>query len=148
MKKIITFLFCTAVISSAFAQTDNQSCNEKNTNSDYYNNSMNYQYGDKQYDYKKDFGYYHNDEYQNIINQRDEEIQKVNYQNEWQVHQIVNNCDLNIWEKRDILNNLESQRIQNINNIYDRYSNTIAYYRNTVRNNPFERQHYHDDDRR
>jgi len=132
MKKIITLLFCTAVMSSAFAQTDSPDWKNKNTNVDYYGNSNDY----------------HNFDYQNIINQRDQEIQKVNYQNDWQVHQIVNNCNLNIWDKREILNNLETQRIQNINNIYDRYSNTIAYYHGNERTNPFKHQRHDDDDRR
>jgi V8-like Glu-specific endopeptidase len=132
MKKIITFLFCTSVISSAFAQTDSRDWNSRNANVNDYGNSNDY----------------HNYDYQNIINQRDQEIQKMNYQNNWQVRQIVNNCDLNIWDKRDILNNLETQRIQNINNIYDRYSNTIAYYHDNERTNPFKHQRHNDDDRR
>ncbi|HEX7457765.1 MAG TPA: hypothetical protein VF301_04950 [Ginsengibacter sp.] len=132
MKKIITFLFCTGIISSAVAQNDSRDRKNINTNVGYYSNANNQQ----------------NFDYQNIINQRDQEIQKVNYQNDWQVHQIVNNCNLNIWDKRDILNNLETQRIQNINNIYDRYSNTIAYYHGNERTNPFKHQRHDDDDRR
>jgi len=121
MKKIITFLFCATVISSAFAQTDSRDWNSRNKNVDDYGNSNNYRY-------------------QNIINQRDQEIQKMNYQNNWQVHQIVNNCNLNIWDKRDILNNLETQRIQKINEIYAKYSNTIVYYhsRGSERDDPFQ----------
>ena len=61
MKKIITLLFCTAVISSAFAQTYSRDWKNRNTNADYYGYSN------------------HNNDYQNIINQRDQRIQKVNY---------------------------------------------------------------------
>jgi hypothetical protein len=56
-------------------------------------------------------------------------MQKMNYQNEWQIHEMVNNCDLSVWEKKDILKNFETQRIQKLNEIYDRYSNAISYYR-------------------
>jgi len=64
----------------------------------------------------------------------------MNSENDWQVQQIVSNCDLNIWDKRDILNNLETQRIQKINEIYSEYSNIIAYYhsRGSERDDPFK----------
>ena len=69
MKKIITFLFCTAVVSSAFSQTNSCNWKNKNINVEYYGNSNDHtNYG-----------------YRNIINQRDLEIQKVNDQNNWQV---------------------------------------------------------------
>lgn len=51
---------------------------------------------------------------------------------------MLNDYDnLTIWEKRDLLNNLESQRIQKINNIYFRYKNAIAY-NSHVDNNLFQ----------
>lgn len=128
MKKIITILFSAAIISSSFAQTDNRNWNDRNSNSDYYGNSN---------------GRHFNDQQNNIINQRDQEIQKVNYQNSFQVQQVVNDDDLGIWEKRDILNNLESQRIQRINNIYLQYSNQIAYYQ---RNNSNDHRNFQEDD--
>ena len=60
MKKIITFLFCTGIISSAVAQNDSRDRKNINTNVGYYSNANNQQ----------------NFDYQNIINQRDQEIQK------------------------------------------------------------------------
>lgn len=123
MKKIITFLFFALIISSAFAQTDSGNRNNRNTEVAYYGNS----------------NHHHSYSYQNIISQRDYEIQKVNYQNSWQVHLVVGNCDLNIWQKRDILDKLETQRIQNINNIYERYSSAIAYNRGNKKNSSSER---------
>jgi len=128
MKKIITILFSAAIISSSFAQADNRNWNDRNSNSDYYGNSNDRHFNDQQ---------------NNIINQRDQEIKKVNYQNSFQVQQVVNDDDLGIWEKRDILNNLESQRIQRINNIYLQYSNQIAYHQ---RNNSNDRRNFQEDD--
>ena len=58
MKKIITFLFCITIISSAFAQND--IWNKKNRSG--YNNDDN-----------------------NIIWKRDQEIQKINYQTDCRV---------------------------------------------------------------
>lgn len=138
MKKIFTLLFCTAFISSSIAQTGHENGNNINVNY-YYAKSAEYHYNDQQN---------YIDSYQNIISQRDQEIRKVNYWNNYHVQMVVNDCDLNIWEKRDILDNLETQRIHNINNIYDRYSNTIAYYHINERNNIFKSQYLQDDDRR
>jgi hypothetical protein len=120
MKKIFTLLFCAIVISSSFAQTDGSN-NSKIININYY---------------------------QNIINQRNYEIQQVNYLNDHQVQTVVNNCNLDIWEKRDMLDNLETQRIQNINNVYGWYSNTVAYYHSNERNNLVKGQYPQNNDRR
>jgi len=132
MKKIFTFLFCIPIISAAFAQEYSHGGKNLNITTDYRSNST----------FHRDF------DYQNTINQRDQEIQKVNYQNEWQIHQVVNNYDLGIWEKRDILNNLETQRIQKLNDIYNRYNDAIANYRGSAKNNRFQHSLHDEDNRR
>lgn len=125
MKKIITFLFCTVFFSSAFAQTGRPDWNNR-----------------------KGVAYNNDAYYKDVIFQRNQEIEKINYQNNYQVQKIIDDCNLNIWEKRDVLNNLEAQRIQKINNILLVYNNTIAYYHRNEKNNPFEHQHRIDIDER
>jgi hypothetical protein len=123
MKKIISIIFCSAIISGAFAQNDNGDFYEKNSNG-YYIDHPN------DHDYNYYSGSYRNDRANKnqVFFQREEEIQKVNDENNYQVQLVLNDYDnLTIWEKRDLLNNLESQRIQKINSIYFRYKNTIAY---------------------
>ncbi len=133
MKKIISIIFCSAIISGAFAQNDNRDFYEKNSNG-YYNDHPN----DHDYNYQSAK---YSDEHVNknqAFFQREEEIQRVNDENNFQVQLVLNDYDnLTIWEKRDLLNNLESQRIQKINNIYFRHKNSIAYYSH-VGNNSFQ----------
>ena len=133
MKKIISIIFCSAIIFDAFAQNDNRDFYEKNSKG-YYNDHP----GDHDYNYHT--GAYRNDRVNKnqAFFQRKEEIQRVNDENNYQVQLVLNDYDeLTIWEKRDLLNNLESQRIQKINNIYSRYKNAIAY-NSHVENNLFQ----------
>ncbi len=110
MKKIFTLLFCAAV-SSTFGQAGQSNTACKNIHVDYR---------------------------QDAVRQRDQEIQKVNYQNSFQVSLVVNDNNLSIWEKRDVLDNLEAQRIKNLNKIYDRYRNAVAYSSRNEKNNLFK----------
>ena len=48
---------------------------------------------------------------------------------------------LDIWQKHDALNALESQRIQKINSIYEQYSNAIAISTKQQRGN-FDEKEY------
>ena len=91
-----------ALISSAFSQADNHYVFEKNSYTYNANSNSRASY------------------------ERDREIRKVNYFNNIRVQQLMNDGTLNIWQKRDALNVLESQRIQKINSIYEQYSNAIA----------------------
>ena len=123
MKKIIPIIFCFAIISCASAQNDNRDFYEKNSNG-YYNahpidHDYNYQAGPDRSDrVTKNQAFF----------QREEEIQRVNDENNYDVQLVLNDYDnLTIWEKRDLLNNLESQRIRKINNIYFHYKKSIAY---------------------
>lgn len=111
MKKIFTFLFCTAIISSAFSQSGNQYVFNTTPNA-YYHNS----YNDARYE-------------------RDREIDKINYINNLQVQRLVNDGTLDIWQKRDALNVLESKRIQKINLVYSQYSEAITNGINEQSNN-------------
>ncbi|MEO7121158.1 MAG: hypothetical protein ABIY62_08675, partial [Ginsengibacter sp.] len=103
MKKIFTFLFCTALISSAFAQDDRQEWNHR----PYDRNSSVYQ--------NDNFGSY----------QRDRQIEKINHEYDYQVRNIIGDWTLNRWQKRRAIYEINARRAQEINNIsvqnyYDR----------------------------
>ncbi len=119
MKKIFTFLFCTAIISSAFSQTNFHKAKYINSNKSYAVNASSSLYS--------------------LINQRNQEIDEINDQNNYEVQVILSKTNLNIWDKRDILNNLEAQRIEKINNVYARFNNQIAWYKNMERKNSFDK---------
>lgn len=120
MKKIFTFLFCTSILSSAFSQTNLRQAKYKNTNTSYITNVSSSPY--------------------NLISQRSQEIDEVNHENNYQVQLILNKTNLNIWDKRDILNNLEAQRMEKVNNIYARFNNQIAYSKSVERKNFYDKK--------
>lgn len=130
MKKILFIAFCSTIITCTFAQTDNRDFYEKNVNG-YYNDHPN----DHDYNYQTGTNSTARVNKNQAFFQREEEIQRVNDDNNYQVQLVLNDYDnLTIWEKRDLLNNLESQRIRKINTIYFRYKNATAYNRRV--NNP------------
>lgn len=145
MKKIITFLFCTAVLSSAFAQRDYCDRNDRNTSAVTYGNSndnqWNYQRNDNWNNrpgrnYRMDnnnYPGYQNNSYN--IYQRDQQIQKINYQYDYQAQQVMNNWSLSRWEKRDAIRDLQTQKAQQINNINYRCSDTNVYNDHSQSNN-------------
>ena len=120
MKKIFTFLFCTAILSSAFSQTNFRQAKYRNTTTRNKINVSNSPY--------------------NLINQRNQEIDEVNDQNNYEVQLILSKANLNIWDKRDILNNLEAQRIEKLNDIYTSFNNQIAYYKSVERKNSYDKK--------
>ncbi len=117
MKKIFPYLFCTALISSAFSQADNH------------------------YPFNKNFNTYNANSNSRTRYERDREIRKVNFFNNIKVQQLVKDGTLDIWQKHDALNALESQRIQKINSIYEQYSNAIAISTKQQRGN-FDEKEY------
>ena len=129
MKKIITFLFCASILSSAFAQRDNNR-NNKNAvvvygNSNY--GQKNYQPGyssDSRFD-REDKKYYQTSPYQNnkyAIQQRDMEIQKVNSKYDFQVKQVIDNRFFTRKQKRNIIITLKNQKNKDINIINAAYA--------------------------
>ena len=120
MKKIFTFLFCTAILSSAFSQTNVREAKYRNTNASYITTLSSSPY--------------------NLINQRNQEIDEVNDENNYQVQLILSKPILNIWDKRDILNNFEAQRMEKVNNIYAHFNNQIAYYKSVERKSSFDKK--------
>ncbi len=120
MKKIFTLLFSTAILSAAFSQTNYRQAKYRNINTSYINNVSSSPY--------------------NLITQRNQEIDEVNDQNNYQVQLILSKTNLNIWDKRDILNSLEARRIEKLNNIYARFNSQIAYYKSVERRNSFDKK--------
>lgn len=115
MKKIFTFLFCTTSLVSAFAQTNCTSHSPSNNTENIQSNNNDPRY------------------------ERDKEIERINYMNNIQVQRLIDDSYLTLWEKRDALNALESQRIKKINIVYAKYSNSVAYYTSNEINNSFEK---------
>lgn len=120
MKKIFTFLFCTAIISSAFSQTAYRQAKYRSAVTSYRINAVNSPY--------------------ELINQRNREIDEINEQNNYDVQIILSKTNLNIWDKRDILNDLEVQRIAKLNNVYSRFNSQVAWYKNIERKNSYDKK--------
>ncbi|MEO7120085.1 MAG: hypothetical protein ABIY62_03255 [Ginsengibacter sp.] len=119
MKKFFTLLVCTAIISSAFSQADYYSGNQQDRQVLNHNNNDDPRY------------------------ERDREVDQLNYQNNFQVQRLVNDPCLSIWEKKDALDALESQRIGKVNIIYQKYNDAVAYFTIRERNNSFNRNYHH-----
>ncbi|MEO8862308.1 MAG: hypothetical protein ABI358_12835 [Ginsengibacter sp.] len=148
MKKIFTLLLCTAILSSAFAQSDRHDGNDRDN---FYRNHDQYrEHHDLGYerDHDRDrrgFGFnyfvYQNNRYQ--FGQRDGLVQRVSYTYDYRVQQVINDWSLNPREKRYAIRNLRYQQAQEIANINAQYNNanSITIYGG----NNYGRYH-HDDD--
>jgi Skp family chaperone for outer membrane proteins len=117
MKKIFTLLLSLIIVTSSFAQVNYNVHGAKNTNTNYYASSNDRDHYRTQSNSRI---------YRNIVEQRDREIQNVNDLNNYKVQTIANDCNLNIWEKRDVLDWLETQRIREVNIVYARYNDEVA----------------------
>ena len=118
MKKIFTLLFSTAIISSAFAQDDHRDWN--NGDHDGYREH----HYDRRYD-DNNFFVYQNNRY--WLNQRDEVIERISASYDYQIREVIHDWSLNPWQKRHEIRELQEQRAQEINNIYDQCNNAVTY---------------------
>ena len=118
MKKLFTLLICTTIISSAFSQAD------------YYS-------GQQQDRQVRNHSYSDDPRYE-----RDQEIEQLNYLNNLQVQRLVNDPCLGIWEKKEALDALESQRIGKVNVIYQKYNDAVAYFTIRERNNSLNHSYH------
>jgi hypothetical protein len=100
---LFSFLLFSPIASSSFAQTNNNEEKPINPCLEYYGNST------KPYFF---------DGKNSIMREGDEKIKGINCQNNYQVQQVIKNNDFDIWEKWDILNNLETLRTQKVNSVY------------------------------
>lgn len=117
MKKIIMLLFSTAMLTAAFAQSnDHGGYNRQGRyNREYDNNTV-----------------YQNKSYR--IAQRNLQIQRVSAQYDYRIEQVSRDWSLNRREKKHIIKNLQVQKSREINRIYAGYNNSNVYndapYRN------------------
>ena len=160
MKKIFTLLFFTAFISSAFAQGNRRDW--QNRNNAYYNRGneqgrhdwdRNNAYDNRghdqyrHYDNDRDrrglhvnFIVYGNNQYR--LDQRDEVIAQISSDYDYQIQQVINNCELSPREKRYEIADLQSQKEQAINGVYAQCRNEVGFQ---LQFNPF-RNHRDNDD--
>ena len=115
MKKVITFLFCSAVLSSAFAQTGRHGWDDRNANNNSYGNAtVDHGY---QNDHDRD-----RDKRRYSIFQRDMQIQRVSRQYDYQIEQISCDRSLSRREKKFAIRALQAQKAEKINRIYLEYN--------------------------
>lgn len=131
MKKIFTLLFCTAIISSAFAQDDHRDWN--NGDHDGYREH----HHDRRYD-DNNFFVYQNNRY--WLSQRDEVIERISASYDYQIQDVINDWSLNPWQKRHEIRELQEQKAREINNIYAQCNNAVTYP------DSYRGHEHHDDD--
>ena len=140
MKKIITLLFCTAVLSSAFAQKNNRDDwknNNNNRNEDQYNNNHHD-------DWKRDNGHtvYQNTRYS--VAQRDQVIQRISREYDFKMQQVSYDRYMSRREKKRAIKTLQAQKTEQIRRVYAEYNNRDAYGEN--RDHSYKHNGRNDDD--
>ncbi|MEO8109421.1 MAG: hypothetical protein ABI594_05295 [Ginsengibacter sp.] len=104
MKKILTLLFCSMILTSAFAQRNDHDRKDNRNYSVYQNN--NYR-----------------------IDQRNRMIQKINHEYDFKIQQIRNDRRMNHHQKKYNVRRLEAEKAQRINRIYAEFNNNTVYSR-------------------
>jgi hypothetical protein len=135
MKKIITVLFCTAVFTSAFAQTNRHDADDRNKNVNPTWNSNNNQKGyDNDHDRDNRSGAYdkrynNNNGYQNnnYNSQRNIQIQRITQQYDYRIQQVSYNRSLNRRQKERAIAQLQAEKAQALNSIYTQNNNRNVY---------------------
>ena len=155
MKKIFTLLFCTAIISSAFAQEDHRNGRDRNNAYDNRGNNQgrhDWREGNNAYDNRSHDQYRHEDNdrdrrglrvnfivygnNQYRLDQRDEVIAQISSNYDYQIQQVINNCEISPREKRYEIADLQSQKEQAINSVYAQCRNDVGFQ---IQLNPFRR---------
>src|ERR1019366_4120857 len=126
MKKIFTLLFCTAIISSAFAQDDHRDWNYgNNMYRDHDQYRQHHEYNHDRRGFNIHFFVYQNNRYR--FEQRDELIARISSNYDYQIRQVINDWSLSPREKRYSILDLQAQKAQEINNIYAQCGNKTVY---------------------
>jgi hypothetical protein len=128
MKKIITMLFCTAVFSAAFSQSNHPEYN--NTNNNPYWNSNGNQKGYQRDHDRDDDRRNNNVVYQNSNSsnrQRDIQVQRISQQFDSRIQQVMYNRSLNPRQKQYAIQELQAQKAREINGINSQYSYNNEY---------------------
>lgn len=128
MKKLFTLLFCTAILSSAFAQDDGRNWHDHDGYRDHHHREEGVRYDNN-------FFVYQNNRY--WFSQRDEVIQRISRKYNYQIQYVINDWSLSSWRKRYEIRELQAEKAQEINMVISQCNNQIIYSR------PY---HRHDDD--
>jgi hypothetical protein len=128
MKKIFTLLFCTALISSAFAQDGRHDWNDRDRgyhDRDEYNRRHDYDHDRDRGRFHISFFVYQNNRYR--YDERDQLIARISSNYDYQIQQVINDWSLSPREKRCEVGNLQIQKAQEINNIYAQCGANAVY---------------------
>ena len=128
MKKIFTLLFCTALISSAFAQGGRHDWNDRDRvyhDRDEYNRHHDYDHDRDRGRFHISFFVYQNNRYR--YDERDQLIARISSNYDYQIQQVINDWSLSPREKRYEVGNLQVQKAQEINNIYAQCGDNAVY---------------------
>ena len=115
MKKLISLLFCSAIICSAFAQRNHH--NKRYNNYPVYLNN-NYRY-----------------------NERTRQIQRINNEYNFRISQVNNNWTLRRGQKKHAIKKLEKQRAFEIRQVNARFND--YGYNNKNHNGSYNRNYHH-----
>jgi hypothetical protein len=125
MKQIFTFLFAMFVISSAFAQ-GNRGWNDRKTiavsfGSD--DHRISFHFANSGRRINDDAGYNRESNYNRYaVFQMNQQIAKITEQYNCREQDVMNNCNMSRWEKRNAISDLEAQKQQDIENIRCSYT--------------------------
>ncbi len=136
MKKIITLMFCTALLTSAFAQTNNRDWDNRNTKGNSNWNSNNAQKDQRDdHGYDRDDQYRRDDGHRNYADQnnayrlaeRERQIQRINDQYDYRIQQVTYDRSITRHQRKRAIRYLQEQKENEISNVYSKYNNSNAY---------------------
>lgn len=119
MRKIITLLFVSAMLTSAFAQYDPKNKWNKNNKDDSYSKDGKYDEGD---DYRYKNSYYF------TPRERDMEISRINREYDYRIQSVKNKYFMNWYQKKRQIEFLKDQREREIRRVYARFNDRRNKY--------------------
>jgi hypothetical protein len=131
MKKIITLMFCTALVTSVFAQPGHRNWDDSYSKRVYKNDNDKDERNDRKYDNNNTV--YKNGRYNAY--QKNRLIEKVNREYNFKIQQVNHDRSLSRREKKRIVKSLQAQRVYEIKRINAGYNNTVYNNRNNRNKN-------------
>ena len=120
MKKIFTLLTATGLFFSAFAQNGQRDRNNGKYENDVYVLNNNHDYDKHNKGYRK--------EYLFSPGERDRQIDQINRDYNYRIMMVKNKSFMSWFQKKRLINNLEEQRLQEVNTVMDRYNDSRNQY--------------------
>ncbi len=102
MKKIITLVLCSVILTSAFAQRNRHDRTDDENYSVYQNSHRR-------------------------IDERNRMIQKISYQYDFRISQVKNDRSMSHRERKYMVKRIEAEKAQQINRIYAERNNSAVY---------------------